>query len=368
MDARRICGVGLGIALAIAGWLAMPSTATRAADADPALAVAATVNGDPITMGELRRALANTIRQLGGSVAVVPALEAQVLNQQIDQRLIESFLKKSGKAPQPAEIDAEIERLKKRMQQEGTPFEKFLSDRGLTEASLRERLVWNLGWPKYVKEQLTDEALAKYFDAHRRQYDGGEVRASHILLRLEGPLDPAVVEAALAKAAVIRQQIADGKLTFAAAAAKYSAGPSRHNGGDQGFFPRRGVMVEPFAQAAFALEPGEVSQPVLTPFGVHLIQATDAKPGKQTWQAVRPLLEADAARDLFQQLGAEERKAAKIEFTGNTSYLHPETGKLVPGKPAATESAAATAPAADAPAKPAPTTPPPKPAAPKAGK
>lgn len=331
--------------------------------ASDSIAIAATVNGSPISVAEVERSVANTIRQLGGAVAAVPALEAQVLNQVIDQRLIEGFLKKAGKAPKPAEVDAEIERLKKKLQQEGSTFEKFLSDRGTTEAELRERLIWNLGWPKYVKEQLTDDALSKYFDTHRRLYDGGMVRASHILLRIEGPRDPSVVDTTLSKAAAIRKEISDGKLTFEAAAEKYSAGPSRFNGGDQGFFPRQGVMIEPFAQAAFALEPGEISQPVLTPFGVHLIKTTDAKPGKETWQAARKQLEADAARDLFTKLGEQERSTAKIEFTGNVPYFKPGTTELVPRKEPAT-SANTAAPASAKTASPAKTSPPAKAATP----
>ena len=353
---KRYGSPALGAWLTVMAVVCAPAISAAQPTSADSQAVAATVNGGPISVAEVERSVANTIRQLGGAVAAVPALEAQVLNQVIDQRLIEGFLKKAGKAPKPAEVDAEIERLKKKLQQEGSTFDKFLSDRGTTEAELRERLIWNLGWPKYVKEQLTDDALSKYFDAHRRLYDGGMVRASHILLRIEGPRDPSVVDTTLSKAAAIRKEISDGKLTFEAAAEKYSAGPSRFNGGDQGFFPRQGVMIEPFAQAAFALEPGEISQPVLTPFGVHLIKTTDAKPGKETWQSSRKQIEADAARDLFTQLGEQERKAAKIEFTGNVPYFKPGTTELVPRKESATSATSAESASAktESPAKTAP--------------
>lgn len=307
---------------------ANPAPANAATSEDAAVVVA-TVNGDPILLSEVQQAAAAVLRQMGGGAAAHSALYAQVLNQVIDQRLIEAYLKRSGKAPSDAEVSAEVDRLKRKLQQEGSTYEKFLADRGMTDAALRERLVWNLGWPKFVKSELNDEALSKYFDAHRRQYDGGEVRASHILLRTEGRLDPAAVEEAVQRAAAIRQQIVDGKTTFEEAAARYSAGPSRLKGGDQGYFPRQGVMVESFADAAFRLEPGQISDPVLTPFGVHLIKVTDVKPGNLAWRQARQRIEADAARDLFRTVGDQERMSAKIEFTGKAPYLHPETGELI---------------------------------------
>jgi parvulin-like peptidyl-prolyl isomerase len=304
-------------------------TPAATASAEANAQVAATVNGDPILVGEVKFAINTTLQQLGPSAVAVPAMEAQVLNQLIDQRLIESFLKNAGKAPTPEEIEAEVDRLKRKVQQEGTTYESFLAGRSMTDATLRDRLTWGIGWPKYARAELNDDALSKFFDEHRQRYDGGEVRASHILFRIEGSRDAAAAEAVMEQAAEIRQQIADGKLTFEDAAARYSAGPSRLRGGDQGFFPRQGLMVEPFADAAFSLKPGEISEPVRTPFGVHLIKVTETKPGQLTWKDARQRVETDAVRTLFQDLGKQQREGAKIEFTGKMPYRELETGKLI---------------------------------------
>src|SRR5262249_53188587 len=67
---------------------------------------------------------------------------------------------------------------------------------------------------------------------------------------------------------------------FAPNARKESSCPSTPPGGDLGYFLRAGTMVEPFAQAAFALKPYQMSDPVQTHLGYHLILATDRKPGK----------------------------------------------------------------------------------------
>lgn len=89
-----------------------------------------------------------------------------------------------------------------------------------------------------------------------------EIRASHILVKTEE------------EAKKIYDEIKNGK-SFAEIAQAVSLCPSGQNGGDLGFFGK-GVMVKSFEDAAFALENiGEVSQPVQTQFGWHLIQLTD---------------------------------------------------------------------------------------------
>ena len=89
-----------------------------------------------------------------------------------------------------------------------------------------------------------------------------EVRASHVLVKTED------------EAKKLREDINAGKISFEDAARQISLCPSGHEGGDLGFF-KRGVMVKPFEDAAFARrEIGEVSQTVETQFGWHLIQLT----------------------------------------------------------------------------------------------
>jgi peptidyl-prolyl cis-trans isomerase C len=88
-----------------------------------------------------------------------------------------------------------------------------------------------------------------------------EVRASHILVKTEQ------------EAKDLYNEISSGK-SFAEIAQEKSLCPSGQNGGDLGFFGK-GMMVKPFEDAAFSLEVGELSQPIETQFGWHLIQVTD---------------------------------------------------------------------------------------------
>lgn len=89
-----------------------------------------------------------------------------------------------------------------------------------------------------------------------------EVKASHILVKTED------------EAKSLLEEIKSGKKTFSEIASEVSLCPSGQNGGDLGFFGK-GMMVKPFEDAAFSLkEIGEISEPVQTQFGWHLIQLT----------------------------------------------------------------------------------------------
>ena len=91
-----------------------------------------------------------------------------------------------------------------------------------------------------------------------------EVRASHILVKAQD------------EAVQIKKDIDAGKISFEEAARKYSLCPSKAQGGDLDYFGR-GMMVKPFEDAAFGGEIGQVSDPVETQFGWHLIKVVDKR-------------------------------------------------------------------------------------------
>lgn len=91
-----------------------------------------------------------------------------------------------------------------------------------------------------------------------------QVRASHILVDSE------------AEAQNLQNQINGGSISFEQAAAAHSKCPSGQDGGDLGWFGK-GMMVKPFEDACFTLKEGDVSNPVKTQFGYHLIKVTGKK-------------------------------------------------------------------------------------------
>ncbi|GLH73551.1 peptidyl-prolyl cis-trans isomerase D [Geothrix limicola] len=114
--------------------------------------------------------------------------------------------------------------------------------------------------------QVDDAALKAAFDA--RKADNTEFKARHILFKAEGD---AQIQEATAKAQLLRERLVKG-LDFAKTAEELSEDPSaKGNGGDLGWF-NSSKMVKPFSDAAATLKVGEISQPVKTQFGVHLIK------------------------------------------------------------------------------------------------
>ena len=118
---------------------------------------------------------------------------------------------------------------------------------------------------------ISDEELAELY---AEQAPGIRLRARHILLSMPDDASEAERDSVFALAESLRERAVSGE-DFAALAREYSTDPgSAQQGGDLGWF-ERGNMVEPFENAAFGLEPGEVSEVVETPFGLHIIKLVD---------------------------------------------------------------------------------------------
>jgi peptidyl-prolyl cis-trans isomerase C len=315
-------------AAAIVAYMAPCKAAAPGAEKSKS-AIAATVGDEPIFAAEVDELLADTPSARQATGEALARLKAEALEQLINRRLVFESLAKQGYQPPEEDVDELLAELKERLAAQQLAFEEFLQRHSLTEPLVRRRLAWDAAWTRYLEQTLTDEAVEKYFAAHRRDFDGTELRVSHILLRVENLADRSAVAAAIDRAKALRKEIAAGKLSFAQAAEKYSAGPSRKQGGDLGFIARHGQMAESFSAAAFQLEKGATSPPVVTPFGVHLIECTDVKPGKLTWQSQRRAVAEAWARDHFLQLAAAARKQAVVKFTGASPHFKPGTRELV---------------------------------------
>lgn len=122
------------------------------------------------------------------------------------------------------------------------------------------------------KVKVTEEEVKKYYDEHKDDhYNRGEIHARHILIAPKDPNDPASWEAAKAEALRVKAML-DAGAGFAKTAEEYSDDPnSAVNGGDLGFFGP-GTTAPEFEDAAYGLEEGEISNPVKTAYGYHIIR------------------------------------------------------------------------------------------------
>ena len=290
--------------------------------------VVATVGGEPIHQSEVDRLMDKVSRGQKINPAALPVLQAQVLSEIVDRRLVLAYARRKKSVAGPAEVDAALAELKSKLKSQGRSLEGFLNEQSASQADLRRQVTWNLTWEKYLARYVTDARLQSHFKDHRREFDGSRVSVSHILLRPTAGDGPEVIADLVERARAIRREITSGKLSFAQAAGKYSAGPSGKNGGRLGFIARRGTMVETFSRAAFALEPGQVSQPVTTRFGVHLIRCDEIEPGSRQWAAVRPQLQKALARELLGRLARVQQRHTPVKFTGKAAYFKPGTREL----------------------------------------
>ncbi|MBD8067040.1 peptidylprolyl isomerase [Devosia sp. PTR5] len=129
---------------------------------------------------------------------------------------------------------------------------------------LEERALRRAYFAEAIAGSITEQSVRDAYDAYVADFKPQEeVHASHILVETED------------EAKAIKAEL-DGGADFAAIAKEKSIDPGAANGGDLGFFSK-GMMVPPFEEAAFALEPGQVSDPVQSQFGWHIIKLEEKR-------------------------------------------------------------------------------------------
>ena len=185
--------------------------------------------------------------------------------------------------------------------------------------------------------QVTDQQIAEYYQQHLKDYDvPDEVTVRHILIQVAPDATPEVDAAAKAKAQDILKQL-QGGADFATLAKKYSDDPgSKDKGGDLGPL-RRGATVPAFENAAFALQPGQLSNVVKTQFGYHIIKVEAKQTAHvKTLEEVKPQILATLTREaeaqqqsaFAQQLAAEAAKTG-LAATAAAHHLQVTTSGYV---------------------------------------
>jgi peptidyl-prolyl cis-trans isomerase D len=160
----------------------------------------------------------------------------------------------------------------------------------------------------FVKlDAITDAELESAYQQELARFQASEERAAaHILFE----------EDAQEQAEAVRQRILDGELSFAEAAQEFSVDAgSAEQGGDLGY-NSRGVLTGPFEDTLFAMQPGEISEPVRTEFGYHLIQLNDVR---NTEPPALDEIAAELRRDLAQSR-AEAEYVAALERLADLSF------------------------------------------------
>ncbi|CAN2049251.1 peptidyl-prolyl cis-trans isomerase D [Candidatus Magnetomoraceae bacterium gMMP-13] len=148
-----------------------------------------------------------------------------------------------------------------------------------TEPEIRVNYLY-FSAPSYISEvNISEEQIKDYYETHTDEFkDPKTVEASHILLKVDKDADDERVEKVHGRMAEIFKMASEGK-DFAELAKEYSEGPSKNKGGYLGVF-KEGDMVKPFSDKAFSMKAGEISEPVLTSFGWHIIKVENINEAK----------------------------------------------------------------------------------------
>jgi peptidyl-prolyl cis-trans isomerase C len=292
--------------------------------------VAARVNGQAIPELAVHRGLMRVPAQRRDEA------RKDVLNYLIDNAIVDQYLLQLKIAVEPREIDEHVEKVKKEAAADKLDFKQLLDKLLITENELRIEMAGALRWDKFVLKYGTDKVLQDYFKANVEMFNGSRMHARHILLstadgkkeaaaakltaikkNIESEVGQAVAKLPANADAITREKTRAAVLeqAFSKAAGEYSTCPSKKEGGDLGFFRRAGDMVEPFARTAFALKPYQMSDPVATDFGYHLILVVDYKPGKEVrFEDVKPFVQEVYSERLREAVLLQYKAKSRIEI------------------------------------------------------
>ncbi|MED0971581.1 peptidylprolyl isomerase PrsA [Bacillus paramycoides] len=191
----------------------------------------------------------------------------QVLNNMVMEKVLIKNYKVDDK-----EVDKKYDEMKK---QYGDQFDTLLKQQGIKEETLKSGVRASLAQEKAVEKTITDKELKDNYKP--------EIKASHILVKDE------------ATAKKVKDELAQGK-SFEDLAKQYSEDTgSKEKGGDLGYFTA-GKMVKEFEDAAYKLKKDEISEPVKSQFGYHIIKVTDIKEQKPFDE-----VKGDIKKDLVQK-------------------------------------------------------------------
>jgi parvulin-like peptidyl-prolyl isomerase len=276
--------------------------------------VAARVNSEPVPAAEAAAEFRLAYGDREFAEADRRRLVRAALDQVIDRRLVLAYLAKNQQAASKADIDLALAQFEKELKAQNLTLAQHCEKVGLTVDDVRRSLAWKLSWKRYCDQYLTPQNLEKYFERYRREFDGSQLRVAQILFKLPTSAHETSAAAAKNRAAQLKQDIAGGKISFADAAKQNSEAPSRESGGDIGWIERHRPMPDDFSRVAFALKKGDVSEPFVSLFGVHLVTVLDEKPGTKTWRDAESELRPAVTLYLFRWIADKERAAAKIEY------------------------------------------------------
>ncbi len=295
--------------------------------ATPVSGIAVLVNDEIITSYEVERETALLVKEAEKKSAVDPAGRAQIrtaaLNKLIDKKLIEQKIKELNIKVSEEEVRQAIEDVKKQNNLSQENLVAALAGQGLSFDAYRAQLKEQLERLRLVSQevrakiQVSEKEMLDYYAANPARFGAEELfRARHIFLKIPKKASAKDIERIRVRAEAVLKE-AGGGGDFAELAKKYSEDPSAKEGGELGAF-RRGEMLPELDAAVMKLQPGEVSDLIVTPGGFDIIKLDQrftgpVKPFASVKAEIEELLYKKKSEERFNQWLDELRKGAAIE-------------------------------------------------------
>lgn len=246
----------------------------------------------------------------GDQLELFKQLRREAMDLIIEQTLLGQAAEQEGIKADPDEVDEQVEALRARYGSDDVMRMKLEED-GFTEESYRRHVGRMIAAKIYLDRiradawDVSDGELERFYDENEDRLTLPEqVRVRHILLTWK-PLGTQDDRAALHEQMQPILERARAGEDFAALATEFSEdAATKGNGGDTGLFPR-GTMVPAFEELAFSLSPGEISDPVETVFGVHILRLEEYNEPR--------LLPLDEIREGLRELVREEKMEAAVQ-------------------------------------------------------
>jgi len=269
--------------------------------------ILALVDGDPVTLYELKDFAA-------GDPRLKQALstdQAAVLDLLITKRLIQKEVEKQGIVVQDADVDRYIANIRERNKIDDAQLDAALTQQGLTRERYRAQVREELERAQLINREIrgkvsvSPEEIARYYQEHEGGGDGGDaqVTISQIFLKLPADASPDEVKEVEARANKIYEEVKDGA-DFAEVARKESEDGAAKSGGKLGSF-KKGEMREDLEKAIEGLDSGEVSKPVRSSTGIHIVRVDertgpgDKKMPDEMAEEIKEQLYAKALEDRY---------------------------------------------------------------------
>ncbi|CAK7026621.1 foldase [Tissierella sp. P1] len=256
--------------------------------------IVAKVDGEAITKNELYDLM---VEQYG----------TQALDSLIGEKIVNAELEKQKIEVSEEDIETELNKIKQYYESDQA-FTEAMAYYGYTLDDIKKDVTMNIQIKRLLGPNITigEEDISSYFEQNKTSFDQKEeVRARHILVKTED------------QAKEIKEKISAGE-DFAQLAKEHSTDEmTKESGGDLGFFGK-GKMVKEFEEEAFGLGIGEISNPVKTDYGYHLIKVEEKKEAKEATleehkDEIKDILVEAKLPEVYQSWYQEKYDEYKIE-------------------------------------------------------